>query len=245
MSVVYLVTNRINGKQYVGKTVYTLRSRRFQHEHTALRMPSLFFHRALRKYGFKSFTWEVLFCGGKNLLLDRWEKYYIKLLETKVPNGYNLTDGGEGICGMVFSEESRAKMSDAKRGIKHSLKTRIKMSAAHKGRKYSVEHCNNISASQKGRKHTPEAKAKISAALKGRIGRLHTPEECAKMSAMLQGRKITPEWRTKISVACMGKRPSTEARAKMSASQKGRKHSAETRAKMCVSQKIRYLNTKV
>jgi hypothetical protein len=41
-------------------------------------------------------------CGSLNtveMMLYDLEKYYIKKYNTKAPNGYNLTDGGDGIFG--------------------------------------------------------------------------------------------------------------------------------------------------
>ena len=62
------------------------------------------------------------------------------------------------------SEETRAKISAAKRGHKHSEEAKAKMSAAQRGRKLTPEHRAKISASNKGRKVSDETRAKISAA---------------------------------------------------------------------------------
>lgn len=52
----------------------------------------------------------------------------------------NLTDGGDGISGFVFSEESIAKIKLARRNFRHSAETKAKMSLARKGKKFSKEH---------------------------------------------------------------------------------------------------------
>ena len=50
--IVYKVTNLINNKIYIGKTVQTLKRRISQHKHDALKKDSqIKFHRAVRKYG--------------------------------------------------------------------------------------------------------------------------------------------------------------------------------------------------
>jgi hypothetical protein len=38
------------------------------------------------------------------------EQYYIKQYDTKVPNGYNLTDGGDGISGLKHNDETKEKI---------------------------------------------------------------------------------------------------------------------------------------
>ena len=47
--------------------------------------------------------------------MDYWEKFFIATLKTKSPNGYKLTDGGEGVIGFV--EEVWAKISAKHKGI--------------------------------------------------------------------------------------------------------------------------------
>ena len=63
----------------------------------------------------------------------------------------NLTDGGEGSLGQVYSEEYRRKISEASKGRKHSDETKKKISEANKGNTYN-----------KGKKISEEAKKKIS-----------------------------------------------------------------------------------
>jgi hypothetical protein len=58
--------------------------------------------------------------------LSFWEKYYIKEWNTKVPRGYNLTDGGDGI--VTPSSETIALMRNAKLGKKQSADSVAKRS---------------------------------------------------------------------------------------------------------------------
>ena len=60
----------------------------------------------------------------------------------------------------------RRKMSEAKRGRKHSVETKRKMSEARRGRKLSAETKRKISESNTGRKRSAETKRKISKAIK-------------------------------------------------------------------------------
>lgn len=60
----------------------------------------------------------------------------------------NMTDGGEGVSGIVRSNETKQKMSDVHKGKKHSEETRRKMSENSKGRIFSKSHKNNLSISK-------------------------------------------------------------------------------------------------
>ena len=74
---VYLVTNTLNGKQYVGQTI-TKHSRK-GHGHALAD--------AYKKYGHKSFTYETV-CGGvdKPLTLDFMEQFWINVMGSLAPN---------------------------------------------------------------------------------------------------------------------------------------------------------------
>lgn len=59
----------------------------------------------------------------------------------------NLSDGGEGTSGIIFSEEHREKIRLANLGKKHSQKHRENNSNAQKGKKLSDEHKKKIGLS--------------------------------------------------------------------------------------------------
>lgn len=115
MGIIYKAENKVNGKVYIGKTVKKLRIRRNHHFSCAKNNRyNMYFHRAIRKYGKENFIWEVLdFCDDEDDL-NYLEQEYIKMFDS-YNNGYNLTKGGEGTSGRVFSEETRQKMRNAKK----------------------------------------------------------------------------------------------------------------------------------
>jgi len=94
MGIIYIATNRTNGKQYVGQTVRKLARRRTSHE-CAARHPTgqQVFHRAIAKHGANAFDWEVL-CEAEATELDELEVLAIEMNSTLVPNGYNVGIGG-------------------------------------------------------------------------------------------------------------------------------------------------------
>lgn len=151
-------------------------------------------YNALRKYPIDIWKKEFLASGFKSeKSLNRAEMFYIKKFDSK-NRGYNCTDGGEGSVGLVFSEESRKKMSEAQSGKKahnwgkkFSAETRAKMRKACKKRvPMSDETKKKISESlsgennpNRGRKAPLETRRKQSEAAKGNksnLGKKFSPE---------------------------------------------------------------------
>jgi hypothetical protein len=80
----------------------------------------------------------------------------------------NLTDGGEGVSGLVFSDESRRRLSESHMGIRHSEETKLKMSKSRSGPGNPNYGKRGMPSNFKGKRHTEESKRKISEAKKGR-----------------------------------------------------------------------------
>jgi hypothetical protein len=108
---------------------------------------------------------------------------------------HNLTDGGEGTSGAVWSDEVRAKMGAKNKGKVASSETRAKISAVHKGKAMSSETRAKISISSKGKRKSSEAVAKTAAFHRGKK---QSPEHIAKVAAALKGGKRSPETIAKI-----------------------------------------------
>jgi group I intron endonuclease len=92
---IYCITNRVNGKKYIGQTVKPVSVRFAQH----CRDSKLFTTRlysAMRHYGIDNFEVEQI-CSCNSLEeLNQMEKYYIAKYDTMNPDkGYNMTAGGE------------------------------------------------------------------------------------------------------------------------------------------------------
>ena len=96
MSYIYVITNDINGKQYVGKTNNSIEKRFKQHIHDAgrRRCEKRPLYSAINKYGKEHFSIKLLEeCDVENS--GEREQYWIKKLNT-YHNGYNATYGGDG-----------------------------------------------------------------------------------------------------------------------------------------------------
>jgi group I intron endonuclease len=104
---IYIATNLINGKQYVGQTIRNLEERKRGHRNGRKNQVCLL-TRAIKKYGEENFKWISFSCPKENL---NWqETFLIKNLITSAPNGYNLESGG---CkNKIVSEITRKRMSD-------------------------------------------------------------------------------------------------------------------------------------
>lgn len=111
--IVYLATNtKIKKvKQYVGITEGKLSSRIHKHKRYAFKYNSpTIFHKAIRKHGLESFTWEIIDHYQTTNEGNDKEKLYIKKYNS-YNKGYNMTEGGT----LVIGEKIRKKMSNAKK----------------------------------------------------------------------------------------------------------------------------------
>ena len=160
---VYRHTNNINGKQYVGITKRVPEKR---WGYNGARYGDQPLGRAIEKYGWDNFTHEILTTGLTKAQAEEEEKRLIKKLNTLVPNGYNLTTGGN--LGTEFSLETREKLKASRLGKKASQSTREKISAIHSGKTVSEETRRKLSEARKGLKESEEWKRHISDGCKGK-----------------------------------------------------------------------------
>lgn len=116
MAYIYCITNQINGKQYVGKTTYSI-TKRFQ-EHCSdskrERCEKRPLYNAMNKYGIENFVVEQLIeCD--ELELSSYETFFINKLDT-YHNGYNATMGGDGA--ILFDYKKILELYDSGLNIK-------------------------------------------------------------------------------------------------------------------------------
>lgn len=109
---IYKFTNKYNRKCYIGQSI-DIERRYKRHKNAMNNNSQLYFHRAIRKYGFDNFSFEILIeCPKENL--NYWEKFYIRYYCSNNPDwGYNMTDGGESTNP---TQEVRQKISLANKG---------------------------------------------------------------------------------------------------------------------------------
>lgn len=206
MAVIYKVTNKINGKCYIGHAVNFMK-RKNEHIRKANNDDTnkQYFHNALRKYGLENFEWSILkedaSLEDEKRFIEEYQSFHLHGM------GYNLTLGGEGKLGFRPTESTKEKLRIAHTGktptesqLKALHENALKMigtkrpddvkeriSAAHKGRKFSEEHKRNISLNHASKKE---------------IGKFYQSQEYKqKMSESLRGKTRTPEQRERYKLA--------------------------------------------
>lgn len=156
---IYLLTNLVNGKRYVGQTTYSLRVRLQRHFNVAYHPGKRDFYlcRALRKYGKENFEISLLCSCGNKAELDLMEDLYIAIYGTMNSSiGYNRKRGG---ANGKQSLATRLLSSQVRKGKKHSIESRIKRSIAFSGsrnpmfgRKASLDTREKMSQNRRGDK---------------------------------------------------------------------------------------------
>ena len=230
---VYMYLDLDNVPFYIGKGKG---KRYYVSGHLHKNNTNFFLKNKIRKVGTKNVKIHFLHENITEEEAFRQEKYWIKYYGRRdLGTGTlcNLTDGGEGESGRIFSDEHKQKISVGNRGKKVSDKVKQKMSKAAKGRIILDGVRQKISNSMKGEKNPMYGKPGYW------IGRTHTDEAKQKMRDDKKGKKLSNAHKQKISDSkkcekhpMYGKFHSDATKQKMSEAAKGRIFSDKTREKM-------------
>lgn len=140
---VYVHINKENGKRYVGVTSKRNPNHRWSNGHGYKENPH--FYSAIEKYGWDGFYHFVLADNLPEVMAKNLEKLLIQKWHTQCKEfGYNMTSGGDGTPDYHPSEETRRKLSEAKRRENLSEETLRRRSDGLRGRKFSEEHKRKI-----------------------------------------------------------------------------------------------------
>ena len=204
---IYIATNQVNGKSYIGKTVEYPRRKKDHLRATG----KTHFDAAIRKYGCDAFEWGILESEIPESELLRRESFWIAHHGT-IESGYNHILIGTDGSGGTLSDATKAKISEAKlqlsaegknpmhdpevvaRQAASQSKAMRRLGAEGKHPKQRSEARKQMSErllelSEKGELHqqTPEGKAKIREGMlrlsKARKNPMHDPENVAKNMA--------------------------------------------------------------
>ena len=215
---VYLITNLINGKRYVGITSRPLRLRWNEHVSNKIKYVSVL-RRAITKYGKENFSITLLeeIIDVTEKELQSKESFYIDKYNTFIDDGqgYNLVKQSDSK--LVVSEETRKKMSNNTEGEKNPFY---------------------------GKHHNDEAKKKIGGAVVDYsgsknpfFGKTHTEEI----------RKKKSEWNKKYQSGenhpRLGKTFTEASKEKMSLAQKGKRTKSSNSAFDHVTRLFRNIHT--
>ena len=108
-----------SGGIYVGQTIFSIDDRKKQHIEDANRGSPYIFHNSIRKYGIDNFTSMIIAVAYSKEELNDLEIYYIEYYNSYYKNddgtnnekGYNMTIGGEGSNGYIYTDEDKLKLS--------------------------------------------------------------------------------------------------------------------------------------
>ena len=141
---IYIVQNKLNGKCYVGKTINPADRYRahFNNYYNSL------IGRTIRKYGKENFEFTVIEEHSSEVECFEAEQFFIQYLQTKFPNVYNLTDGGEnppvnygkynfcfGKKGKLHPRFGMKRTWEPRLGCKHTEETKAAISVKLSGEK--------------------------------------------------------------------------------------------------------------
>ena len=179
---IYMYTNKINGKRYIGQTTNFNRRHR-EHIRASInennkKEYNLPFHSAIRKYGIENFQIDIL-SKDINTQEERneLEISFILFFNTLSINnfGYNISNGGFTNNRLNKTDEEikewNKKIGDANRGEKNYWygkkrpELSDKLSKKFKNRTFTEEHKQKIKdnhVGMKGKKHSEETKQKMS-----------------------------------------------------------------------------------
>jgi group I intron endonuclease len=157
---IYKITNKINNKVYVGKTVLPIEERYKKHLGCAKNKVNRRLYDSMNHHGYENFELSLLeVCDNAQQLSER-EIYWIDEYNSQTPNGYNMTSGGDGGNTIAYwKEEDKlnlwASQAKTRTGMRRNSKVKKRMSAAATKRE--------ASRSESERKHISD---KISTTLK-------------------------------------------------------------------------------
>lgn len=170
---VYKVTNLIDQKIYVGATSRNLQERWKEH----CRHNKTPFNQAIQKYGKENFLVEVIEKANSIEEMNELEMFYIKKFNSILPNGYNACEGGGKTKGYNHTEESKAKMKEAKDGMYLGKENPFF------NKHHSEEQIAKWKRDRKGRKLTEEWKLNVAKANYKKVVNLETKEVFESMRA--------------------------------------------------------------
>ena len=150
---IYKISSLKTNKIYIGQTWNTL-NKRFKDHKSPNANGCVKLWNAFNKYGRDSFHIELILVCNTQETADYWEKHFIERYDT-IKNGLNIKEGGSH---GKMSEESKTKVSNARKGMKFSKKTKQKISSSMLGNKNNKNNKGNS-----GKTLSKETRQKISA----------------------------------------------------------------------------------
>lgn len=197
---IYIVTNKINNKVYIGQHKYD--KPELDPNYTG---SGVILVEAYKKYGMSNFETALICTAESKSELNNLEITYIRYYrETQGDdNVYNIADGGQGGDFYPMTKERRRKIGDALRGRKRDPEVVKRCAAAKIGHTVSEESRLKSRLSNIGQKRSEEARRNMSlhhANVTGNnnpfFGKHHSAEALQKIGNAAKGRNSNKRWIT-------------------------------------------------
>ena len=161
---IYLITNRITEKYYVGQTSLSLAKRYRTHTRSAKinsKRGCRRLQHSMQKHGIENFTIEEIATANSTEEANNLETVWITALDSTNPSvGYNLSAGGGSLRGLrAWNKGLKGSQEAWNKGLHHSAETKAKIGETSKGR----------TPWNKGKKMSLESREKMSKAGSGKI----------------------------------------------------------------------------
>lgn len=204
MGYIYLITNKINGKKYVGQTQQSdINDRWCEHKRVSHHTLGRYIYNAYKKHGIENFKFQIV-CICFDSDCNKYEEFYIKKFDCLVPNGYNLMSGGGNF---KHHPETIKKMSESIKAYKKlhpqicSEETKKKLSEAFKGNK-NPNYKKHMSEEQKQQISESRKKLIEDGKIIYKKGSSLTDKQ---IEALKKGRELAKQTKTKFSARKVGK----------------------------------------
>jgi group I intron endonuclease len=187
---VYKHTNLVNGRVYIGITGGQVEKRWLN---GAGYKNNSHFWRAIQKYGWDSFSHEILYSGLSRTEAQAREVELISFYRNESKGCYNILPGGDlGRTGVPVSEETREKLRKINLGRVFTAEQRRRMSEAGKGKIIPLSARQKMSTNNArywlGKKRSEDT---IEKNRQAHLGKTLTPEHRAKISASSPREKLS------------------------------------------------------
>ena len=109
---IYKITNKVNGKVYIGQSIRPIEQRFQRHINDAVNnILDTHFARAIRKYGKENFYIELVETCDNQTELNLRERYWIRKYDS-INNGYNETDATSKCGGNTYMSKTESEMKE-------------------------------------------------------------------------------------------------------------------------------------
>lgn len=170
---IYLITNEVTGKYYVGQTSKTIKNRFRGHLSSAKANKATGCRRlnnSIRKYGPGAFSTQQLATADTTEAGNTLETLWIMCLDSTNPStGYNLTLGGDGTRGIVCPEDKKKKISESLMGHEQKPNSGSFQKGHGLGTHLSEIHKESLRKARTGKSVSEETRNRLSTLRLGSI----------------------------------------------------------------------------